>query len=240
MARKSKGKTARKSRTRWMFQLIAAIALVGIAFTAWFWWDMREWRPSADLYPEQGAYIATGLNGVRYATIKATGGQFVYLELREASLTPDDQFANRLAQAQAADLKVGIVLRFDPCLRADPQSARFTRMVPRSANLLPPAIALGATAQDCPESVSDAAVQSELLTLVNQVEMHAGSPAILKLSEDFERRHRIANVIDRDLWLERDRTRPSYAGRPWLLWSANRQLVNEAVEEPIEWVVVQK
>ena len=43
-----------------------------------------------------------------------------------------------------------------------------------------------------------------------------------------------------DLDRKYPRARPDYAGRPWLLWSANSQLVSEATEEPIEWVVVQK
>jgi len=38
----------------------------------------------------------------------------------------------------------------------------------------------------------------------------------------------------------RDRARPDYAGRPWLLWSANSALVTAASAEPLEWVVVQK
>ena len=70
--------------------------------------------------------------------------------------------------------------------------------------------------------------------------MHAGKPVILKLGKAFEQRHHIARMLDRDLWLARDRARPDYAGRPWLLWSANSQLMTEASEEPIEWVVVQK
>ncbi len=231
---------SKRGGSRWLLYLFATSALIGVIFTAWLWWDMRDWRPDAGLYPEQGAVIASGQDDVRFVTIKAIGGRFAYLELREASLEPDRGFAARLEAARQADLRVGVVLRFDPCLRADPQSARFTRMVPRSEALLPPAIALAATAKDCVETVSDAAVQSELVTLVNQIEMHTGKPAILKLSEPFEQAHRVANMIERDLWLERDRARPTYAGRPWLLWSANRQLVSEATEDPIEWVVVQK
>ena len=30
---------------------------------------------------------------------------------------------------------------------------------------------------------------------------------------------------------------PTYAGRPWLLWTANEALTSEASEEPIGWVV---
>jgi lysozyme len=63
---------------------------------------------------------------------------------------------------------------------------------------------------------------------------------ILKLAPAFEARHRTATALGRDLWLIRDRARPDYAGRPWLLWSANSQRMTAASEEPIEWVVVQK
>ncbi len=88
--------------------------------------------------------------------------------------------------------------------------------------------------------MSDAAVESELMTLINQIELHAGTPVVLKLSENFELRHGTARSTARDLWLVRDRARPDYAGRPWLLWSANSQRVVEGVEEPVEWVVVQR
>lgn len=225
---------------RWMLRLVALLALVGIAFVAWFWWHMREWRPDEALYPEQGAVIASGASGTRFETIKALGGDFVYLELAPVGGAPDPGFAERLKAAVEADLRVGVIYPFDPCLRADPQSSRFTRMVPRSNDQLPPAIALEALADGCDAKVSDAAVESELLTLVNQIEMHSGKPAILKLGEAFQARHGTARSMARDLWLARDRARPDYAGRPWLLWSANSQLETAASAESIEWVVVQK
>jgi len=240
MARAESRRKKSGTLRRWIIRLVALLALVAIAFAAWFWWDMREWRPSEELYPEQGAVIPSEVTGINFKTLKAVGAQFAYLELQPASRALDDDFASRFAQAQTADMEVGIVLRFDPCLRADAQSKRFTRMVPRNAELLPPAIALFATGEECIEPVSDAAVESELLTLVNQVEMHAGKPVVLKLGKAFEQRHRTARSLARDLWLNRDRARPDYAPRPWLLWSANSQLVSEAADQPLEWVVVQR
>lgn len=235
----SKGK-AKAGWGRWLFRLAAVLFLGVTAFAAWFWWDMREWRPSAELYPEQGAVIATGTAGTRFETLAAIGAQFVYLELTGASQTPDPGFASRLDAAREAGVRIGVIYPFDPCLRADPQSARFTRMVPRDTELLPPAIALDAVADGCNPAVTDAAVESELMTLVNQIESHAGRPVILKISAGFEDRHGTARNTARDLWLERDRARPDYAGRPWLLWSANSQLVSEASVDPVEWVVVQR
>lgn len=235
-----RSRTKKAGKGRWLFRLVALAVLVGGAFAAWLWWDMRSWKPEEALYPEQGAVIASGASGTRFETLGAIGADFVYLSLAPASGVPDPGFAARFRAAQASGLKVGIVQPFDPCLRADSQSARFTRMVPRNADLLPPAIALTHTAIGCEPAVSDAAVESELLTLVNQIEMHAGKPVILKLSDDFEARHNTARTTARDLWLMRDRARPDYAGRPWLLWSANSQLVTEASADPIEWVVVQR
>ena len=224
----------------WGLRLVALIFLIGVGFAAWLWWDMRSWRPDAELYPEQGAVIASGSPETRFETLRAVGASFAYLELAETSSAPDTGFAERLAAARAAEIKVGIIQPFDPCMRADPQSERFTRMVPREGDLLRPVIALSRTAAGCDPVVSDAAVESGLMTLVNQIELHAGKPVILKLSAEFEERHGTARTTARDLWLMRDRARPDYAGRPWLLWSANSQLVTEASEEPIEWVVVQR
>lgn len=235
---------ARKAASRgllgWIFRLIALVVLLAMGFAAWLWWDMRSWRPDYSLYPEQGAMIVSGAAGTKFETLKATGAEFVYLELASASGAPDPGFAARLASAQSSGIKVGILQPFDPCLRADVQSARFTRMVPRDDTLLPPAIALDLTAGHCQPSVSDAAVESELMTLINQIEMHAGKPVILRLEPVFEARHGTSATIARDLWLVRDRARPDYAGRPWLLWSVNSQLQSEASEGAIEWVVVQR
>ncbi|MFU7527456.1 glycoside hydrolase family 25 protein [Qipengyuania sp. ASV99] len=244
MARSSRSRKISRKRGSalgtWLIRGGALAVLIALGFAAWLWWDMRSWRPDAALYPEQGAVIASGAPGTRFETLRAIGAEFVYLELAGPGAAPDPGFAARLSAARASGLKVGVVLPFDPCLRADDQSARFTRMVPRSADLLPPAVALQQTAPGCDPEVSDAAVESELMTLVNQIEIHAGKPVILQLGREFEARHHTARSTARDLWLVGDRARPDYAGRPWLLWSANSQLVSEASQAPIEWVVVQK
>ncbi len=224
-------------RRRWLLRMAALAILFGLAFAGWLWWDMRAWRPDETLYPEQGALVPAGGGEVRFATLKAVGAQFVYLPLAAGT---SGGFADRFARAREAGLQVGVALDFDPCLGADAQSGMFAQMVPRDADLLPPAIGLSRLADNCTPKVSDAAVESELMTLINQIETHAGRPVILKLSPAFQDRHNTATTLARDLWLARDRARPDYAGRPWLLWSANSALVTEAAAEPVEWVVVQK
>jgi len=223
-----------------LWQAFALGVLATILFSAWLWFDMQSWRPERSEYPEQGAVIASGASGTRFEALKAQGAQFVYLALAPEGAPPDPGFRERFERAKASGLKVGIVQPFDPCSRADPQSARFTRMVPRDDEMLPPALALIALPTTCNPQVSEAAVTSEVLTLINQIETHAGKPVILKLGQAFETKFRISSMVERDLWLMRDRSEPRYAPRPWLLWSANAGLQSAASPQPIEWVVIQK
>ena len=121
---------------------------------------------------------------------------------------------------------------------ADGQSANFVTMVPRESDLLPPAILLESTTADCPSRVSDAAVQSELTTLVNQIEAHSGKPAILAPTEAFEEAYAPSRRFERQLWLTRSWFEPDYATRPWLMWTANRWYQTEAAQAPLRWIVV--
>jgi lysozyme len=93
-------------------------------------------------------------------------------------------------------------------------------------------------AEDCPVKVSQSAIESELTTFLNQIETHTGKAAVLKITARFEQEYHIARRIDRNLWLVRTRFQPDYAGRPWMLWTANAQLATEAGGR-LRWVVVQ-
>lgn len=226
-------------RRRWRLYVAALAALAILSGAAWYWWTLQYFVPDEGEYPDQGVAVSEQQGQVGFATVRALGGKFAYLVASRGSGGQDARFARNLGAARAAGLMVGAVHVFDPCEKADGQSANFVTIVPRDDGLLPPAIALEQTAENCSGPVSDAAVESELMTFINQVEMHEGKPVILKLSPAFEERYDIAGRIERDLWLVRDRFVPRYAGRPWLLWSANSALTNAAFDVPVEWVVVQ-
>ena len=229
----------KRKTTGWRARIAAAVLLAALAGGAWLWWQVQHWTPPEHEFPEQGAEISAADGPVNFRTLRALGADFVYLDSSRGAEEEDARFSANLAAARSANLKVGAVHEFDPCTRADGQSANFVTMVPRGPAMLPPAIALDETADNCPDRVGDAAVESELMTLINQIEAHAGRQAILKVSERFEDRYGLAGRMERTLWLERTRLQPAYVGRPWLLWTANAELRSEAAEEPIRWVVVQ-
>ena len=230
---------ARRKSGRTKLRLLGALLLVAMIAGGYGWWYLRHWQPERELYPVQGVEIGVDDGKVNWRSIKAIGADFAYIDASASAFARDPAFSRNLEQAQAADMQVGAVHRYDPCQPADKQAANFVTVVPRDQKLLPPAVELDMLADDCPVHVSEAAIESELTTFLNQIETHTGRPALLKVTKRFEDRYGIAARIDRNLWLVRDRFQPDYGGRPWTLWTANNALDNEAGDSPLRWIVVQ-
>ncbi|MBX7532588.1 glycoside hydrolase family 25 protein [Qipengyuania sp. 1XM1-15A] len=233
MARRKK-----KSRLGLIVKLALLLALIGGGYWLWLQYEQRGWRPDEAVYPDQGALVGEGDGAVDFEVLKGLGAGFVYLEASRGARGKDANFSRNLEAAREAGLQVGAVHLFDPCETADGQSANYVTIVPRDAELLPPAIRLTRTADQCFERVSEAAVQSELLTLVNQIESHTEAPVVLAPGEEFERRYRPARRLERALWLDGNMTEPDYGGRPWTVWTANSAYASEAAEKPLRWLVV--
>ena len=118
---------------------LVLIALIGAAYA---WHEGRDWRPDEELWPDQGALVSAGDGAVDFDTLAGLGAQFVYLEASDGAARKDAGFGPNFARARNAGLQVGAAHRFDPCAVADGQSGNFVTMVPRDAELLPPAILL--------------------------------------------------------------------------------------------------
>jgi len=227
---------------------VAALLLVAIIGGAWGWWHLRHWQPPRAVFAMQGVEIGsddagpdTGDNtgAVDWNALKAIGANFAYIDASAGAFARDADFSRNLEGARATGLQVGAVHRYDPCQPADKQAANFVTVVPRDAKMLPPAVELAQLATDCPVRVSDASVESELMTFLNEIETHTGKASLLKISPAFENRYHLARAIDRNLWLQGNRFQPDYAGRPWALWTANNALETTATDKPLRWVVVQ-
>jgi lysozyme len=229
----------RKRAFSWRTRIAALAGLLALGAGGWLWWQAQHWAPPRDQFPVQGVLIGAADGAADFKALRAIGANFAYLEASEGASARDTLFAANLRRVRDSELRFGAVHAYDPCVPAERQAANFVTTVPRDETLLPPAIALDKLAEDCGDPVSEAAVESELTTFLNQVEGHVGQPAVLKLSPEFEERYRIAGRIERNLWLTRNWSQPDYAGRPWTLWTANGALRTQAGDAPVRWVVVQ-
>lgn len=229
----------KKRAYSWRRRFAALLLLVALVGAGWLWWQGRHWTPARERFPAQGVLIGAVDGPVDFRALRAIGADFVYLEASRGAAGRDARFAANLERVRAAGLPFGVVHAYDPCVSAERQAANFVTIVPRDPSLLPPAIALAKPAEHCADPASEAGLESELTTFLNQIEGHVGKPVVLKLSPEFEKRYRLAARIERNLWLERDWFQPDYAGRPWTLWTANSALATEAGDEPVRWVVVQ-
>jgi lysozyme len=229
---------ARKVRSRRRLLIAAVVAVIVALLGIYGWWELRHWQPDPGIYPVQGVEVGAADGAVNWRTLKAIGATFAYLDASAGASARDPAFVANLEKARAAGLQVGAVHRYDPCQPGDRQAANFVVVVPRDPTMLPPAVELSRTGDDCLRPDSAARIESELTTFLNEIETHTGKPALLKLGPAFERRYGIASAIDRNLWLSRDRFPPGYAGRPWMLWTANGALHTEASDHPLRWVVL--
>ena len=228
----------RKRAFSWRKRFAALLLLVLLGAGGWLWWQGQHWAPPRGEFPQQGVLVGARDGEADFNALKAIGADFAYLEASSGASGRDPTFAANLARVRDSGLPFGVIHAYDPCVPAERQAGNFVTIVPRDDMLLPPAIALERLASDCGDPVSEAAVESELTTFLNQVEGHTGKPAVLKLAPAFEERYHVAARIERNLWLERDWLEPAYAGRPWTLWTANSQLRTAASDETVRWVVL--
>lgn len=229
----------RKRAFSWRRRFAAALLLVVLAGGAWLWWQARHWAPTRSEFPAQGVLVGARDGQADFHALKAIGADFAYIEASDGASGRDSAFAANFGRVADSGLRYGVVHAYAPCVPAEQQAANFLTTVPRDPALLPPVIELTRLAEDCEDPVSEAAVESELTTFLNQIEGHVGKPAVLKISPAFEERYHVAARLERNLWLERDWLQPDYAGRPWTLWTANSSLRTEASGTPLRWVVLQ-
>lgn len=227
--------------------VIAAVPLAGVLGAAW--WSAAHWGPDRTEWPVQGALIdARHDAGVVLALAEGEqagqGGaipvDFVYAQASIGANDRNPRFAAQHDRATRSGIAFGAIHLFDPCATADRQAANFVTIVPRDPAMLPPVAALSGSGEDCEPSVRPAEVESELVTFLNEIEMHAGKRAILFPTAAFEDEYGFAARSQRGLWLADAGGEPDEAGRPWRLWTASEARRIAGIDEPVGWIVARR
>ncbi|MGE6692520.1 MULTISPECIES: GH25 family lysozyme [Sphingobium] len=212
---------------------LAVVAALALAL----WLYARAWAPDRDQYPVQGVSISADNGPVDWGTLAAQGADFAYIRAGDAADHRDPAFAANWRGARAAGLRYGALIEFTPCRLASDQATRFMTTVPRDNAALPPVIRLAFTPA-CTARPNRDLLLSELNTLVNLVEGHAGKTVLLNVSEDFDKAYDIGSGINRTLWLDGNFFPPDYATKPWVMWTASDMRHIDGVDGPVRWNVV--
>lgn len=210
--------------------IIAALALA-------LWLYARAWAPGRDPYPVQGVTISADNGPVDWGTLAAQGADFAYIRAVSAGDRRDPAFAANWRAARAAGMRYGALLEFTPCRLASDQATRFMTTVSRDNAALPPVIRL-AFSPSCTARPGRDLLLSELNTLVNLIESHAGKTVVLNVTEEFDKAYDVGSGINRTLWLDGNFFPPDYASRPWVMWTATDMRHIDGVDGPVRWNVV--
>lgn len=211
--------------------------LVAVLLGTGFWLYTRSWAPARSDYPVQGVSVDSASGAIDWGTLAAQGADFAYIRAARGQGPRDAGFAHGWAAARAAGMRYGAALDFSLCRRASDQATMFVTTVPRDNAALPPVIRLDFD-RACPARPGRDMVLAELNTLVNQIEGHTGKPVLLNPSAPFERVYRIADGINRTLWLDGNFFPPDYASRPWVMWTASDMRHIDGMTGPVRWNVV--
>ncbi|AJR24954.1 MULTISPECIES: glycoside hydrolase family 25 protein [Sphingobium] len=201
------------------------------------WLYAREWAPDRGAFPTQGVSVSSDNGSIDWGTLAAQGADFAYIRASRGGRLRDPAFEANWAGARAAGLRYGAALDFSLCARASEQATGFMTMVPRDNAALPPVIRL-AFEPGCRARPGQDAVLSELNTLINLIESHAGTPVLLNVSDDFDAQYAIASGINRTLWLDRNFVAPDREKRKWVMWTANDMRHIDGIDGPVRWDVM--
>lgn len=212
---------------------LAVIAVLVLAL----WLYARSWAPSREEYPVQGVSITADNGPIDWGTLAAQGTDFAYIRAVKQAALRDPAFAANWRGGRGVGMRYGAMLEYSLCARAVDQATQFMTTVPRDNAALPPVIRL-AFDPSCIKRPGRDQLLSELNTLVNLVESHAGKPALLNISPDFDGQYDIASGINRTLWLDGNFFPPDYGQRQWVMWTATDMRHIDGVNGPVRWDVV--
>ncbi|MCI4589684.1 glycoside hydrolase family 25 [Sphingobium sp. BYY-5] len=212
---------------------LAVVVALGLAL----WLYACAWAPSRAQYPVQGVTVSADTGLVEWGTLAAQGTDFAYVRATYGTSQRDPAFAANWRGVRTAGMRYGALIEFSLCRQPSDQATAFMTTVPRDNAALPPVIRL-AFDPGCKVRPGRDQLLSDLNTLVNLIEGHAGKPALLNVSKDFDKSYDVGSGVNRTLWLDGNFFPPDYATRPWVMWTASDMRHIDGVDGPVRWNVV--
>ncbi|HYI49276.1 MAG TPA: GH25 family lysozyme [Allosphingosinicella sp.] len=223
-------------RGRWLVAVGALLAILGGAGLA-LWLHAPHWHPSDGSWPSQGIDVSHHQGMIDWTKLPAQGVDFAYIKASEGGDHRDTRFAENWRASRAAGIRRGAYHFFTLCRPGADQAANFIAAVPAEADALPPAVDLEYMGNCAGRRPTLEAFHAELAAFLAAVEAHYRKPALLYLTEEFDRAYQVSARVDRPLWLRSLIFEPRFGARPWTLWQVSSFRRLDGIAGPVDWNV---
>jgi len=216
--------------------IVATALLLIAAIGGCLLWYAPRWHPSDRAFPMQGIDVSHHQGAIDWAALPAQGVDFAYIKASEGGDFRDRRFAANWVGARAAGIRRGAYHFFTLCRSGAEQAANFIAAVPVEAGALPPAVDLEYMG-NCDRPLSIEQFHAELAAYLRQVEAHYGQPALLYLTEEFDRAYQVSARVNRPLWLRNLVFEPRFGARPWQFWQVSNFRRLRGIQGRVDWNV---
>lgn len=215
--------------------LVLPLALAaGYAFI-----NAKHWHPSEESHPLQGIDVSHHQGQIDWSVLPGQGVDFAWIKATEGGDWTDPRFAENWEGAGLAGIRRGAYHFFTLCRSGADQAANFVATVPADADALPPAVDLEFLG-NCSDRPAIEDVAGELADFLALVEEHAGQPAILYLTEEFDEAYQVSAQVDRPLWLRSMVLEPDFGARDWTVWQVSNFRMVQGIDGRVDWNVMRE
>jgi lysozyme len=200
-------------------------------------WLAGRWHPGDADYPRQGIDVSHHQGAIDWPRLPAQGVDFAYIKATEGGDHRDRLFAANWSGAGQAGIARGAYHFFTLCRPGVEQAANFIATVPNDPAALPPAVDLEFMG-NCGRPLPPTRLRAELAQFLTVIEAHYRKPAILYLTEEFDRTYAISAAAQRPLWLRSIVAKPKFTARPWRIWQASNFRRLDGIVGRVDWNVM--
>jgi lysozyme len=184
-------------------------------------------RPPA----RRGVDVSHHQGAIDWGRVRRDRIDFAYLKATEGSTFTDPQFVANARGARRAGLRVGGYHYFSLCSPGEPQAAHFSDVLASApARTMPPAIDL--ELGDCEDPPPRTDLLREVRTFIEAVEQRTRQRVVVYAYPDLEARYRIAEALDRRLWVRRIGSTPPKG--EWWLWQRDDHASIDGITGPAD------
>jgi lysozyme len=214
--RPHRGRHAKRStRRRNTFRVVVVVAVVTVS--------VLVLRPSSSHVPlpasgNWGIDVSSHQGSIDWRSVATDNIRFVYIKATQGDHYVDPEFRADWTGARQSGLRTGAYHFFTFCSSGVSQAVNFLRVIPKSANWLPPAVDLE-TSSTCTRQPTVSEFTHQLNAFVHLVDRVTKQQLIYYVGTDLPVQYRAAIPSGARLWLYSAPDRP--LEKTWYIWQAN-------------------